>query len=47
MEASVTKKPRRGKRAYIILGAIAAVVALLWGVHRWWTAGKQSTDDAQ
>jgi membrane fusion protein, multidrug efflux system len=46
MEATV-KKPRRGKRAYIILGSIAAIVAVLWGVHRWWTHGKQSTDDAQ
>ncbi len=47
MEAPVKPKQRRGKRAYIILGTVAAVVALLWGVHRWWTAGKQSTDDAQ
>ncbi len=50
MEASVKDKlPRASKarRAYLILGAIATVVAALWLVHRWWTAGKQSTDDAQ
>lgn len=50
MEASVKDKlprARKAKRAYLILGAIATVVAALWFVHRWWTAGKQSTDDAQ
>jgi membrane fusion protein, multidrug efflux system len=47
MEANVKQKQRRGRRAYLILGAIAVIVALLWGVHRWWTHGKQSTDDAQ
>jgi membrane fusion protein (multidrug efflux system) len=49
MEASVKDKPkvRKGKRAYLILGTIAAIVALLWLGHRWWTHGKQSTDDAQ
>jgi membrane fusion protein, multidrug efflux system len=47
MEAPVKQNQRRGKRAYIILGAIAVIVAVLWGVHRLWTRGKQSTDDAQ
>jgi len=49
MEAPV-KDPvprRKGKRAYLILGAIAGLVALVWLGHRWWTHGKQSTDDAQ
>jgi membrane fusion protein (multidrug efflux system) len=48
MEASVKdKNVRKGKRAYLILGVIAGVVALVWLGHRWWTHGKQSTDDAQ
>jgi membrane fusion protein (multidrug efflux system) len=48
MEAPAKEKPRkRGKRAYLILTAVAAVVALAWFGHRWYTAGKQSTDDAQ
>jgi membrane fusion protein (multidrug efflux system) len=50
MEASVKDKlPRasKAKRAYLILAGVATVVAALWLVHRWWTAGKQSTDDAQ
>ncbi len=38
---------RRGERAYIILGVLASVVAILWFAHRWWTQGKESTDDAQ
>lgn len=49
MEAPV-KDPvprRKGKRAYLILGAVAGLVALVWLGHRWWTHGKQSTDDAQ
>ncbi|HTL33549.1 MAG TPA: HlyD family secretion protein [Kofleriaceae bacterium] len=50
MEASVkdkTPRARRGKRAYLILGIVASVVAVLWLVHRWYTHGKQKTDDAQ
>ncbi|HEX5058624.1 MAG TPA: HlyD family secretion protein [Kofleriaceae bacterium] len=47
MEASVKPKPRRGKRAYLILGVISLIVAGLWLGHRLWTRGKQSTDDAQ
>jgi len=46
MEAPA-KKNRRGKRAYLILGAVAVIVAVAWLGHRWWTHGKQSTDDAQ
>src|SRR5690349_12914921 len=38
---------RRAKRAYVVLAAVASVVAIVWLVHRWWTSGKQSTDDAQ
>jgi len=41
------KTRRRAKRAYVILASIASIVAVLWLVHRWWTHGKQSTDDAQ
>src|SRR5690349_21455543 len=47
MEATVKPKQRRGKRAYLILGVIAALVAVFWIGHRLWTRGKQSTDDAQ
>ena len=47
MEASAKPNPRRGKRAYLILAAVAAIVAVMWLGHRWWTHGKQSTDDAQ
>ena len=39
-------KPK-ARRAYVILGIVAAVVAAAWGLHHWWTAGKESTDDAQ
>jgi membrane fusion protein (multidrug efflux system) len=45
--AAATARSRRAKKAYLILGAIAAIVAVAWLGHRWWTAGKQSTDDAQ
>ena len=45
--AAATARRRRAKRAYLILGVIAGIVAALWIVHRWWTAGKESTDDAQ
>jgi len=38
---------RKAKKAYLILGVVAAAVAGAWFLHRWWTAGKQSTDDAQ
>src|SRR4051812_28502128 len=47
MEASVKQNQPRGKRAYLILGMVAVVVAGLWIGHRLWTRGKQSTDDAQ
>src|SRR5512143_54734 len=39
-------KPK-ARRAYFILSIIAVVVAAAWGIHRLWTAGKESTDDAQ
>ena len=45
--AAATARRRRARRAYLVLGAIAAIVAAVWFVHRWWTAGKESTDDAQ
>jgi len=45
--AAATARRRRAKRAYLVLGAIAGIVAAIWVVHRWWTAGKESTDDAQ
>ena len=40
-------RSRRATRAYLILAAVAGVVAGAWFLHRWWAAGKQSTDDAQ
>jgi len=45
--APANARRRRAKKAYVILGTVAAIVAGLWLVHRWWTQGKQSTDDAQ
>jgi len=45
--AAATARSRRAKKAYLILGVVAAVVAAAWLAHRWWTKGKQSTDDAQ
>ncbi|MBS1122773.1 MAG: emrA1 [Deltaproteobacteria bacterium] len=45
--AAATARSRRAKQAYLILGVTAAIVAIAWLGHRWWTAGKQSTDDAQ
>ncbi len=48
MEAPVKDPPKKkAKRAYLILAVVATVVAAAWLGHRWWTAGKQSTDDAQ
>jgi membrane fusion protein (multidrug efflux system) len=44
---SVEPKPRRAARAYIALGVVAALAAGGWYLHRWWTKGKQSTDNAQ
>src|SRR3954469_11727412 len=37
----------KARRAYFILAIIAVVVAGAWGLHHLWTAGKESTDDAQ
>lgn len=37
----------KARRAYTILAVVAAVVAAAWGLHRWWSAGKEKTDDAQ
>jgi membrane fusion protein, multidrug efflux system len=48
MEAAANpSRTRKGKRAYLILGIVATVVAAAWFTHRWWTRDKQSTDDAQ
>jgi len=49
MEAPVKQPPRRrkGKRAYLVLAAIATLVAGVWFVHRWLTHGQEKTDDAQ
>jgi membrane fusion protein (multidrug efflux system) len=47
MEAINKVPTRKGKRAYLILAAVATIVAVAWLGHRWWSAGKQSTDDAQ
>ncbi|HEU0035459.1 MAG TPA: HlyD family secretion protein [Kofleriaceae bacterium] len=45
--AATTARRRRARRAYTILGVVAAIVAAVWLGHRWYTAGKQTTDDAQ
>ena len=45
--APANARRRRARKAYVILGTVAAIVAGLWLVHRWWTHGKESTDDAQ
>jgi multidrug resistance efflux pump len=45
--AALAARRRRAKNAYLILAASAAAVAALWFVHRWWTHGKEDTDDAQ
>lgn len=45
--AAATARRRRAKRAYLILGIAAVVVAGAWLGHRELTRGKQSTDDAQ
>jgi membrane fusion protein (multidrug efflux system) len=45
--AAATARRRRAKKAYLILGAISAVVAVAWLGHRWLTKGKEATDDAQ
>ncbi|HTL38357.1 MAG TPA: HlyD family secretion protein [Kofleriaceae bacterium] len=37
----------KARRAYTILALVAVVVAGAWGLHRWWSAGKEKTDDAQ
>ena len=37
----------KGKRAYLILGAISVLVAGVWFVHRMLTRGVEKTDDAQ
>jgi membrane fusion protein (multidrug efflux system) len=44
---TVTERPRRAGRAYLILTVVAVLVAGGWYLHRWWTAGKESTDNAQ
>ncbi len=38
---------KRARRAYMILAIVAVVVAAVWGIHRWVSAGKEKTDDAQ
>jgi membrane fusion protein (multidrug efflux system) len=45
--AALAARRRRAKNAYLILAASAAAVAALWFVHRWWTHGKEDTDNAQ
>lgn len=44
---TATERPRRAGRAYLILTVLALLVAGGWYLHRWWTAGKESTDNAQ
>jgi len=45
--AAATARRRRAKRAYLIVGTVAVIVAGAWLGHRWLTKGKQATDDAQ
>jgi membrane fusion protein (multidrug efflux system) len=45
--AALAARRRRAKNAYLILAVISVVVAAAWFGHRWWTHGKQDTDDAQ
>lgn len=45
--AALAARRRRAKNAYLILAATATAVAVAWFGHRWWTHGKQDTDDAQ
>jgi membrane fusion protein, multidrug efflux system len=45
--AVATARRRRARRAYLILGTVAVVVAGAWLGHRWLTKDKQNTDDAQ
>ncbi len=39
--------PRRPRKRWLVLGAIALAIALGTGAYAWATHGKQSTDDAQ
>ena len=45
--AAQLARRRRARNAYLILAAVAAIVAIAWFGHRWLTHGKQDTDDAQ
>src|SRR5882724_19008 len=45
--AATVARRRRAKNAYLILAVVSITVAAAWLGHRWWTAGKQDTDDAQ
>src|ERR1043166_961257 len=45
--AATVARRRRAKNAYLILAVVSVAVAAAWLGHRWWTAGKQDTDDAQ
>lgn len=44
---SPNKRRNKARRAYAILAIVAGLVAGGWLLRRWWTAGKQTTDDAQ
>ena len=45
--AATVARRRRSKNAYLILAAVSVAVAGAWLGHRWWTSGKQDTDNAQ
>src|SRR3954447_23620425 len=45
--AATVARRRRARNAYLILAGVSIAVAAAWLGHRWWTAGKQDTDDAQ
>lgn len=47
MEKALEPKRKKARRAYTILAVAAVLVAGGWMLRRWWTAGKESTDDAQ
>jgi membrane fusion protein (multidrug efflux system) len=45
--AAQAARRRRARNAYLILAVVAVIVAIAWFGHRWWTHGKQDTDDAE
>ena len=46
-EVTRSAEPRRRRKPFLVLGAIAAVVVVGLGAWSWINSGKESTDDAQ